>query len=199
MDWLLLAYDIASKVEQEEREGLLAEVADLADAERATLTVEDRIRGSMGALVHVGVRGPKQSVRGRVKVVGQGWFLLEDGADQHVVLIPAVTSVYQSSIVHTCGPDLPVTVGSFLRELQYAYAQFSCVDMEVSAQIIGVGRDHVLVDKDGDSARYGSWASPWHASYDYEESERLLRLVLPISAIAVISQARVNRAFASSF
>lgn len=192
MDWMILAETIASEVEQGEREKLEAEAADLADAERATLTVEDRLRGAVGVNVEVGLRG-LPPLSGTVETVGRGWFLLADSAREHVVLTREVASLTRVSWAQSPGGGLPVSVGSLLRQLQASYVSVRGADVDVAGTVVGVGRDHLLIESESEG-RYGSYAQPWQAHYDFGQSERLSQIVIPIDAIAVVSQARVNRA-----
>ncbi|WP_276786405.1 hypothetical protein [Trueperella bernardiae] len=190
MDWTILAEAIASEVEQGERDELDAEVADLADAERATLTVGDRLRGAVGASIEVAVRG--LVLDGVVEAVGEGWFLLTDATHEHIVLTEAVVSLSRVSWAQTQGSGLPVSVGSFVRQLQDTYVALRGPDVNVAGRVVGVGRDHLLIEEEGGD-RYGSYAQPWEARYDFGQRERLSQIVIPIDAIAVMSQARVNR------
>lgn len=190
MDWTILAEAIASEVEQGERDELDAEVADLADAERATLTVGDRLRGAVGASIEVAVRG--LVLDGVVEAVGEGWFLLTDAIHEHIVLTEAVVSLSRVSWAQTPGSGLPVSVGSFVRQLQDTYVALRGPDVNVAGRVVGVGRDHLLIEGEGGD-RYGSYAQPWEARYDFGQRERLSQIVIPIDAIAVMSQARVNR------
>ncbi|MCM3906756.1 hypothetical protein [Trueperella bernardiae] len=190
MDWTILAEAIASEVEQGERDELDAEVADLADAERATLTVGDRLRGAVGASIEVAVRG--LVLDGVVEAVGEGWFLLTDATHEHIVLTEAVVILSRVSWAQTPGSGLPVSVGSFVRQLQDTYVALRGPDVNVAGRVVGVGRDHLLIEEEGGD-RYGSYAQPWEARYDFGQRERLSQIVIPIDAIAVMSQARVNR------
>ncbi|AJC70668.1 hypothetical protein [Trueperella pyogenes] len=191
MDWLVLA-EIASHVEQEEREQLNMEVADLADAERAALTVEDRLRGALNCRVEVWMRGVGLWLYGRVEAVGQGWFLMSDATHEWIAFSHATLGLRGAVIAREAEPGLPVTATSLLRQLQGAFVELLGEIGQMQGTIVGVGKDHLLIEGQIES-RYGSYAEQWQDRYFYGESERLSQIAVALDAIAVVRQARVNR------
>lgn len=91
MRWDDLFSDLEALVEEEDRAALDAEVADLARAERAALTLADRLRGHVGAAVRLTLVDG-EPVEGRVDEVGATWVSLAGSGD---LLVPlgAVTAV----------------------------------------------------------------------------------------------------------
>lgn len=188
MDWLLLAHDIASRVEQEEREELACEVAELADAERATLSLEDRLRGALHTRVDLGVHGIG-AVAGRVEAVGQGWCLLSEGENEHLITIGAIRFLRPAGVAQQEG-GLPVSLASILRHMQGQSVTLWCGE-EIRGQIVGVGRDHIVVDEVGYG--FGSHAAHWQPHYDFGKKSRPAQVVIAMSALSMVSAARVNR------
>ena len=52
MDWDLMLADLESSFDAERRADLVAQSAELAEAEHASIEVVDRLRGSVGRLIH---------------------------------------------------------------------------------------------------------------------------------------------------
>ena len=57
MDWDLMLSDLESSFDAERRADLVAQSAELAEAEHASIEVVDRLRGSVGRLIHLRTRG----------------------------------------------------------------------------------------------------------------------------------------------
>lgn len=78
MRWELLFADLEALADATERMAFEADVADRGRAERATLTLADRLRGHLeGELTFRLLDGDR--VRGRLVDLGADWVLLDDG------------------------------------------------------------------------------------------------------------------------
>jgi hypothetical protein len=77
--WELLFADLEAFAEATERWAFEADVADRARAERAALTLADRVRGHVGGTLAFRLADGDR-IRARVADVGADWVLLEDGA-----------------------------------------------------------------------------------------------------------------------
>ena len=56
MDWDAMIADLESSFDAERRADLVAQSAELAEAEQASIAVVDRLRGSVGRLIHLRTR-----------------------------------------------------------------------------------------------------------------------------------------------
>jgi hypothetical protein len=77
--WELLFADLEAFAEATERAAFEVDVADRARAERATLTLADRLRGHVGAVLTFRLLDGDR-IRARLVDVGGDWVLVEDGA-----------------------------------------------------------------------------------------------------------------------
>ena len=69
MDWDAMIADLESSFDAERRADLVAQSAELAEAEHASIELVDRLRGSVGRLIHLRTRGgvPVDGVACRVR------------------------------------------------------------------------------------------------------------------------------------
>lgn len=193
MTWEILAYDIAARVEQDEREDLLAEARELADAERATQVFADRIRAFTGRDISIALNSPDRSaLSGRLITSGTDWLLIHDGGYQHIVMAASVTRLYAPRFAQEAPAGLPVSIGSILRELQGAPVTATCIDGTVSGVIAGVGKNYLVLNISDDSPHRGMHAREWGPRYEYGSYGGDDSVAVPFSAVALLSQAFIH-------
>ena len=93
MDWDAMIADLESSFDAERRADLVAQSAELAEAEHASIELVDRLRGSVGRLIHLRTRGgvPVDGVACRVE---PSYVLVDEGEGlQAVVPVNAVATV----------------------------------------------------------------------------------------------------------
>ncbi|VEI13716.1 hypothetical protein [Trueperella bialowiezensis] len=191
MTWEILAHDIAARIEQEERDELLAEADELAQAESATQLFADRIRAFAGRRIVVYLAG-QGKLTGTVGTSGEGWFLLIGGTTQHIVRIAAVTRVQAANYAREAAEGIPVSLASMLRELRGSHVTITCSDGVVAGTVTDVGRDFVTVIDDAESRR-GSYARQWEPVYEVDVPAYEDAVAIPFSAVSHISQTLANR------
>ena len=86
MDWDLMLSDLESSFDAERRADLVAQSAELAEAEHASIEVVDRLRGSVGRPVHLRTRGglPVDGVIARVEPT----YVLVDEGEELQAIVP---------------------------------------------------------------------------------------------------------------
>ena len=93
MDWDLMLADLESSFDAERRADLVAQSAELAEAEHASIEVVDRLRGSVGRLIHLRTRGGVP-VDGVVTRVEPAYVLVDEGEGlQAIVPLAAVATM----------------------------------------------------------------------------------------------------------
>lgn len=193
MTWETLAYDIAARIEQDDREELFAQASELADAERATQLFVDRIRAFTGKHISISLRGPEVlPVQGQLVTSGDDWLLIRARAFQHLVMARSVTKLESPALIHEPPAGLPVTIGSMLRGIQGGYVTVTCIDSEHSGVLVGVGKDYLVIDLEQDSARRGSYAASWRPRFDSTPSAKYSTFAIPFSSLVKVSQAQVH-------
>ena len=98
MRWEQLFDDLEGQAEAADAADLDAELRDRERAERARLRTVDRLRGSVGRPVDVGVRGGERE-RGTIRRVGSDWLLLETAPGREA-LIPLAAVVVIAGLAH---------------------------------------------------------------------------------------------------
>ncbi len=78
MDWDAMIADLESSFDAERRADLVAQSAELAEAEHASIELVDRLRGSVGRLIHLRTRGGVP-VDGVVCRVEPSYVLVDEG------------------------------------------------------------------------------------------------------------------------
>lgn len=145
--WEALFADLEAQLEAAEAAGRGVDVADLIRAERATVTVVDRLRGSCGAVVTLEV-GAGETVSGTLLDVAEQWALIGDGARRALVPVRAVVTV------RGLGPYAAPDGGEVLRRLGLGHVlralardRASVRVLTSGAEIVGrveqVGADHL--------------------------------------------------------
>lgn len=149
MRWESLFADMEAQLEAAGSQERAAAVAELTRAERATVTLADRLRASDGEPVTLHVRGGA-SVTGRVEDVGPAWVLVLEGHREHLVPLAAVVAASGPARTVAPGP------GPGLRRLGIGHALRAIArDRTVvrvatsagvwTARLDAVGADHVDV------------------------------------------------------
>jgi hypothetical protein len=145
--WELLFADLEAFAEATERAEFQVDVADRGRAERAALTLADRLRGHLEAELAFRLLGG-DVVRGRLLDVGSDWVLLDDGC-QVVLPTAAVIGVEGLSRLAAAPPDelgRRVGVGVVLRRLSRdrAPVRVGLLDgTALTGTIDRVGADHL--------------------------------------------------------
>ena len=145
--------DLESSFDAERRADLVAQSVELAEAEHASIELVDRLRGSVGRLIHLRTRGgvPVDGVACRVE---PSYVLVDEGEGlQAVVPVGAVATV-----VSLAGPAprdgrRRPTLTALMREIARRGARVRLVlgSGEVVGRLVRVGADHVdvAVDPEG--------------------------------------------------
>ena len=140
MDWDLMLADLESSFDAERRADLVAQSAELAEAEHASIEVVDRLRGSVGRLIHLRTRGGVP-VDGVVTRVEPAYILVDEGEGlQAIVPLAAV-----ATMAVLAGPAPRDD-----REIARRGARVRLVlgSGEVVGRLVRVGSDHVDVALD---------------------------------------------------
>ena len=153
MDWDAMIADLESSFDAERRADLVAQSAELAEAEQASIAVVDRLRGSVGRLIHLRTRSGVP-VDGVVCRVEPSYVLVDEGEGlQAVVPVSAVATV--ASLAGPAPRDgrRRPTLTALMREIARRGARVRLVlgSGEVVGRLVRVGADHVdvAVDPEG--------------------------------------------------
>lgn len=166
MRWEALFDDLESQLAAFELAERAASVGELTRAERATVTLDGRLRAALGSRLTVRLRGGEQQA-GELLDVASEWLLLGDGARR--LLIPARAVAAISGL----GVRVEPAVGGVLRRLTLGHAlralsrdrvavRVSASGVEVRGRLDAVGADHVDVTTLDDTGRgcTGAWTVP---------------------------------------
>ena len=150
MDWDAMIADLESSFDAERRADLVAQSAELAEAEHASIELVDRLRGSVGRLIHLRTRGGVP-VDGVVCRVEPSYVLVDEGEGlQAVVPVGAVaTAMTLAGPAPRDGRRRP-TLTALMREIARRGARVRLVlsSGEVVGRLVRVGSDHVDVALD---------------------------------------------------
>jgi hypothetical protein len=132
MRWQQLFADLAAQFEEQETAADRAEWGSRARAEIGSVTLADRLRGSLGSPVSVRCRGAGP-VAGRLVEVGADWLLLEDDhARPSLVALVAVDAVGGLGRRTAVGEDL----GPVRRRLDLRWALRALVRDRAAVQVV---------------------------------------------------------------
>ena len=152
MDWDAMIADLESSFDAERRADLVAQSAELAEAEQASIEVVDRLRGSVGRSIHMRTRSGVP-VDGVVSRVEPSYVLIDEGEGlQAVVPVGAVATASLAGPAPRDGRRRP-TLTALMREIARRGARVRLVmgSGEVVGRLVRVGADHVdvAVDPEG--------------------------------------------------
>ena len=152
MDWDAMIADLESSFDAERRADLVAQSVELAEAEHASIELVDRLRGSVGRLIHLRTRGgvPVDGVACRVEPS----YLVDEGEGlQAVVPVSAVATVMSLAGPAPRDGRRRPTLTALMREIARRGARVRLVlgSGEVVGRLVRVGADHVdvAVDPEG--------------------------------------------------
>ena len=153
MDWDLMLADLESSFDAERRADLVAQSAELAEAEHASIEAVDRLRGSAGRPVHLRTRCGVP-VDGVVSRVEPAYVLVEEGAGlQAIVPLTAVATTTALAGPAPRDSRRHPTLGALLREMARRGVRVRLVlgSGEVVGRLVRVGSDHVdvVLDPEG--------------------------------------------------
>ena len=153
MDWDVMIADLESSFDAERRADLVAQSVELAEAEHASIEVVDRLRGSVGRLIHLRTRSGVP-VDGVVCRVEPSYVLVDEGEGlQAVVPVGAVATVMSLAGPAPRDGRRRPTLTALMREVARRGARMRMVmgSGEVVGRLVRVGADHVdvAVDPEG--------------------------------------------------
>lgn len=151
MRWERLFDDLEARLEAEEQVNAAGEVTDLARAERARLSVVDRLRAHSGAIVSWDLRGDRPPISGPVVEVGADWVLVAAGGGEVLLPLAAVRSI--GGLTRAAAPDSSqvarrLGIGTVLRGLSRDRSVVRLDlhgDVSLTGTIDRVGADHLDV------------------------------------------------------
>lgn len=165
MRWETLFADMEAQLAAADRAGVRADVAELVRAERATVHLADRLRGSVGRRQRVRIAGA-EPIEGDLVDVAEQWVLLAQGAERRV-LVPIGAIAAIAGVGAHVAPDpgrveRRLGLGHALRVLarDRAAVVVRAADVELVGRLGAVGADHVDVVVEGAGA---TWAVPFGA------------------------------------
>ena len=144
--------DLESSFDAERRADLVAQSAELAEAEHASIEVVDRLRGTAGRLIHLRTRSgaPVDGVLTRVE---PAYVLVDEGEGlQAIVPLAAVTTVATLAGPAPRDDRRRPTLGALLREIARRGVRVRLIAGagEVVGRLIRVGADHVDIALDSE-------------------------------------------------
>ena len=170
MRWEALFADLESQLDAVQARDRLADLPDLTRAERAGVTLADRLRGHGSAELGVALLDG-ETLQGRVADVGPQWLLLAEGPREHLVPLRALAGV--TGLARAAAPPPGVamsrlTLGHALRAIarDRAVVRLRTTAGEVIARVDAVGGDHLdaaAVQPDSGRPTGELRAVPWSA------------------------------------
>ena len=144
--------DLESSFDAERRADLVAQSAELAEAEHASIEVVDRLRGTVGRPIHLRTRSgaPVDGVLTRVE---PAYVLVDEGEGlQAIVPLAAVTMVATLAGPAPRDDRRRPTLGALLREVARRGVRVRLIAGagEVVGRLIRVGADHVDIALDSE-------------------------------------------------
>lgn len=168
MRWEALFADMEAQLEAARTADLAVEVAELTRAERATVSLSDRLRAARGEPLTVRTRGGEQ-VSGILRDAAAQWILLDAQGRSSLVPVGAVTAV-RGLTRHSVGAagvvERRLTLGHALRALarDRAVVQVVTDGGELAGRVERVGADHLDLAVGHVETRDGEpWAVPFAA------------------------------------
>lgn len=143
MSWYVLEQDIASLVEQESRDELWGEAAELSVAEESTVSLIDRLRGAIG--VDVCLNCENYEYVGKLVACGEDWVALSNQGTLRLVRSAAVSWIRVPRTTASPRPKFPRSLRAVLRAL---IAQGVVIDTsagQVRGVIDRVGADYLII------------------------------------------------------
>ena len=166
MRWEQLFADMDAQLAAARLADVRAEVAELARAERASVTLSARVRASVGREVRVRV-DDAEPLSGTLVEAAPEWLLLAtSGARRALVPLAAVGAVDGLAADAAPGPGLVESrlgLGQVLRALSRdrVGVRVGARGVEVVGRIDRVAADHLDVAELGTAARRAMWAVPF--------------------------------------
>ena len=142
--------DLESSFDAERRADLVAQSAELAEAEHASIEVVDRLRGTVGRPIHLRTRSgaPVDGVLTRVE---SAYVLVDEGEGlQAIVPLAAVAMVATLAGPAPRDDRRHPTLGALLREVARRGVRVRLIAGEVVGRLIRVGADHVDIALDSE-------------------------------------------------
>lgn len=153
-EWQRLIDDIENRFAAERRSDLAAESADLAEAERGSVSLTDRLRGAVGRVLVIRTASGLV-LEGRVLTVGGGVLELEEAdALRDLVVIDALSAVRVLGGAAPRGRGAETSLAGHLRVLARAGTRVRLVlaSGDLAGRVARVGADHLDLVEDGGSA-----------------------------------------------
>lgn len=166
MRWEQLFADMEAQLAAGRLAEVRADVAELARAERGSVTLAARVRASVGRTVRVRV-GDSEAVTGSLVEAAPEWMLLATSSTRRsVVPLAAVAAVDGLAPEAAPAPgrvESRLGLGQVLRALarDRVGVRVSARGVEVVGRIDRVGADHLDVAELGTSGRPALWAVPF--------------------------------------
>ena len=161
MRWAVLFHDLESQMEAQVAEEQRWAALDIAEAEMAAVTLEDRLRGALGGQVTLHTLA-SAVISGVLEQVGAGFVVVEAARAQWVVPTARLAGVRMDSRAREgSGVLARLGVGHALREIARdgQPVRVAVVGSDVSVgHLVRVGKDHVDLAAPG-----GVWTIPWGA------------------------------------
>lgn len=139
--------DLEGRFAHHEQQEMRAVSEDLTRAERAQLTLVDRLRGASGAALTVHL-GPHMRVAGTVEDMGVDWLLLRETAGSALVLVPTARIALVEGLVARARPadESPlrgIGLGAVLRRIarDRATVRVETTIGSLTGRIAAVGAD----------------------------------------------------------
>lgn len=168
MRWEALFADMEAQLDAARTADLVVEVAELTRAERATVSLFDRLRAARGEPLTVRTHGGEQ-VTGVLRDAATQWILLDAQGRSSLVPLGAVTAV-RGLTRHSAGAagvvERRLTLGHALRALarDRAVVQVVTDGGELTGRVERVGADHLDLAVGHVETRDGEpWAVPFAA------------------------------------
>jgi hypothetical protein len=151
--WDALFNDLEGQLAAAHSADFAAEVVELAEAERASVGLAERLGAALGVQVAVHLLGGSV-VRGSVSDANPSWVLLRDGPREHLVPVGAIAAAEDvpSASVPFVDIERRLTLGHALRALARDGGRVVVETSggEFRGRIDAVGADHFDVDLESD-------------------------------------------------
>lgn len=157
MSWEILVETIASEIGAELRREAQGEVRELSAAEEASVTIHDRLRGSVGRFVTIRTRGSRDgsgcgyTLNGTLRACGGDWVILESVSGFTIVPERSIVEVSGLGTALVAEERFPIPLNALLRRLVGTSTTITIGDERLPARICSVGADYLAVTRENRS------------------------------------------------
>ncbi len=178
MTWQTEIERIGARIEWEKRAALLDEAEDFSQAEHASVSLSQRIRGSLGKYVTFYV--DDRELSGMLIECGADWFTYQSQLGVEIVSLDHVSQLSGLSLAIPSGSRYVPTLNSVLRRLIGLRIVINRYGKSLHGELLAVGSDYIVI-----LPLMTGWVHTYEISAVSGESAA--EIYVPIKQISIVS------------